>query len=89
MPLTYDDIPGSWGTQSEGWPETPYTIGKWLLCTKAHVVPYGSYVTIAPNYPDYKDAVIRIENENLKQKLEESYDGMFVKCRHLLKKEFA
>ena len=21
MPLTYDDIPGSWGTYSEGWPE--------------------------------------------------------------------
>lgn len=88
MPLIYDDIPGSWGPASEGWPETPYTIGKWLLCTKAHLVPYGSYVAVSPNYPSYEDAMIRIENEHLKQKLEEAYDGMFVKCRHLLKEEF-
>ena len=89
MPCTYDDIPGSWGTQSEGWPETPYTIGKWLLCTKAKVVPYGSYVKMTPNYPSDEGAVIRVENEEAKAWLEHVYDEMFVRCRHLLAAEFA
>lgn len=63
------DEPGSWGRLSEGWPETPHTPGKFLLCTKAEVVPYGSYVVIQPNYPSDKDAVIRLESEALKNKL--------------------
>lgn len=89
MPCTYDDIPGSWGTQSQGWPETPYTIGKWLLCTKAGIVPYGSYVKMTPNYPSDAGAFLRIETEAMKAKLESVYDEMFVRCRHLLVKEFA
>jgi len=80
MPLQYDDEPGSWGRASEGWPETPYTIGKWLLCTKAEVVPYGSYVLM-----NFKDGgTIRVETEALKRKLETAYKGMFVDCRGLL-----
>ncbi len=94
MPLVYDDVPGSWGTMSEGWPSTPYTMGKLLLCTKASVVPYGSYVVVgntkklteAGNYMgyDYSKAVIRVENQSLLDKLEAAYRGMFVECRDLL-----
>lgn len=58
MPLTdpeyasaYDE-PGSWGRLSEGWPSTPYTAGKFLLCTKAGVVPYGSYVVVGAKRVD-------------------------------------
>lgn len=95
MPLTYDDIPGSWGTMSEAWPSTPHTLGKLLLCTKAHVVPYGSYVVvggeqISGGRYDYSNAVIRVETEALLKKLEEAYEGMFVLCRRtLFKEEFA
>lgn len=100
MPLTYDDEPGSWGRRSEGWPETPYTMGKWLLCTKAAVVPYGSYVVIQPNYgadrqqyesqtersrKDAIGAVIRCETEALRDKLDAAYKGLFVECGHLLR----
>lgn len=83
MPLVYDDIPGSWGTQSEGWPETPFSMGKWLLCTQIGVVPYGSYVRVQLRGPD----VIRVETDELKRKLEDAYERMFVNCRHLLLKE--
>lgn len=92
MPLQYDDVPGSWGTHSTGWPETPYSIGKWLLCTKALVIPYGSYVVVGAKGPhpyDYSDAVIRVETEAFKKKLEDAHRGMFVECKHLLKEEFA
>lgn len=79
MPLVYDDVPGSWGPQSKGWPETPYTMGKWLLCTQANVVPYGRYVHVG--------GVIRVETEELKRKLDAAYTGMFVECRALLLEE--
>ena len=79
MPLQYDDVPGSWGTMSQGWPETPYSMGKWLLCTKAHVVPYGSYVKVGD--------VIRVETPKLLAALEEAYKGMFIDCRGLLLKD--
>jgi hypothetical protein len=86
MPLVYDDVPGSWGPQSEGWPETSYSIGKFLLCSKADVVPYGSYVVVGTKHIsggkyDYSEAVIRIETEALKQKLEAAHHGMFIQCR--------
>jgi len=84
MPLAQNDIEGSWGKLSIGWPETPYTIEKWLLCTKAEVVPYGSYVAMQPNYPSHDGAVIRVETQELLQKLERAYKGMFVECAHLL-----
>lgn len=103
MPLQYDDEPGSWGRQSQGWPETPYTMGKWLLCTKAKIVPYGSYVAEGvervehphanswePSYHyDYTNAVIRVENDGLMKRLDDVYHEMFVVCRRtLLKEEF-
>lgn len=100
MPLTYDDEPGSWGRHSEGWPETTYTMGKWLLCTKAAIVPYGSFVVMQPNYgkdrspgdtrfdrerKDAIGAVIRCETEALRDKLDQVYYEMFIKCGHLLR----
>ena len=103
MPLEYDDEPGSWGRLSEGWPETPHTAGKWLLCTKTEIVPYGSYVVVGVRrvdpdpgrptymrmpderpYYDYSDAVIRIENEELKAKLEKAHHSIFELGRKIL-----
>lgn len=79
MPLTYDDEPGSWGRHSVGWPETPYSVSKWLLCSRAMVVPYGSYVRV--------DDVIRIETQALKEHLEKAHQGLFGDCRALLIEE--
>lgn len=76
MPLAYDDEDGSWWRLSEGWPETPDTEGKWLLCTKVGVVPYGSFVR--------GNGVIRVETGELKRKLEQAYQGMFVECGSLV-----
>jgi len=84
MPCVYDDVPGSWGEQSKGWPSTPYTMGKWLLCTKANVVPYGSYVVIQPHYPKNDGAYIRVETSEMLAKLEAVYKGMFLDCRKML-----
>lgn len=96
MPLAYDDVPGSWGPQSEGWPETPYTPAKMLLCTKAEIVPYGSYVVVGNEYTyphkrqpdgswyDYSNAVIRVETEALKQRLEKVYNDMFGECHRFI-----
>lgn len=90
------DEPGSWGRLSEGWPETPYNTAKWLLCTKAHVVPYGQYVVVGskprtdpkphvqPGGYDYSEAVIRVASVELLEKLEKAYRGMFVECAEIL-----
>lgn len=80
------DEPGSWGRLSEGWPTTPYTPAKMLLCTKAHVVPYGQYVVIHADgkYPSYEGAVIRVASEDLKTKLEKVHNDMFVECRRYI-----
>ena len=102
MPLVPDDTPGSWEVQSADWPSTPYTMGKWLLCTKAAIVPYGCYVLsgVEYTYPhqrqpdgtwyDHSKAVIRCESWRMVARLEEVYNEMFVTCRHLLiAEEFA
>lgn len=94
MPLEYDNVDGSWGSQSEGWPSTPYTAGKLLLCTKAHVVPYGSYVVVGAKpihgpgeafagY-DYRNAVIRCETIELRNKLEQVHQDIFITGRAAL-----
>lgn len=83
------DEPGSWGRLSEGWPETPYTPGKLLLCTKCEIVPYGQYVVITPNYPSNRDAVIRVADEVLKARLEKVYNDMFVECKRYIAAEVA
>ena len=49
MPLTYDDIPGSWGAYSRGWPSLTFRTADdarraFIACTKTDLVPYGSYV---------------------------------------------
>ena len=88
MPLTYDDEDGSWGRLSEGWPTVPYSVGRLLLCTKTEIVPYGSYVVMRPKYPSNEGGFIRIETEELRDRLEWAYYGIFVECRDLLKEEF-
>lgn len=82
MPLPYDDIPGSWGVYSKNWPFLTFSCEDaadraFIACTKAKVVPYGSYVK-------YDDVIIRLETEELKNKLAvwlvecsyESYDEL-------------
>ena len=87
------DEPGSWGRLSNGWPSTPYTPAKFLLCTKANIVPYGQYVVVGNEYTwphkrqqdgswyDYSHAEIRCASVDLRDKLESVYNEMFVKCR--------
>lgn len=84
------DEDGSWGRLSEGWPETPYTPGKFLLCTKAAIVPYGKYVVVGAkgNHPyDYSEAVIRCATKALRDRLEEVYHNMFVECHRYIVEE--
>jgi hypothetical protein len=66
MPLVYDDIPGSWGTYSKHWPKVQCSTKDeasraFIACTKANVVPYGSYVLV-----DYE---LRVETEELRAAL--------------------
>ena len=70
MPLVYDDIPGSWGKLSKGWPftyENAYEKYVFLnkLSPKARPVPYGSYV--------FHNGQLRIESQELLCILEEEY----------------
>lgn len=47
MPCVYDDVPGSWGSQSEGWPHIEDADGSVRrLVIREKLVPYGSYVTV-------------------------------------------
>src|SRR5690606_6178902 len=47
MPCVYDDVPGSWARQSEGWPEIHDPDQKArMLVIQNKLVPYGSYVTV-------------------------------------------
>ena len=82
MPLKYDDIPGSWGTYSTEWPKLVFATSDeasraFIACTKAHVVPYGSYVlNDDTRYPrQWKDGKptieLRVETIPLRDKLEE------------------
>lgn len=66
MPLTYDDIPGSWGLYSKDWPKLSFKTKAevdraYKACVKAHVVPYGSYVLVGND--------LRVETEEFKGKL--------------------
>lgn len=66
MPLTYDDIPGSWGHYSTGWPffrarDEAHARRAFVACTKECVVPYGSYVMVGLD--------IRVETQGLLDKL--------------------
>lgn len=47
MPLVYDDVPGSWGRMSEGWPfiHDPDSEARKLVIQNK-LVPYGSYATV-------------------------------------------
>lgn len=66
MPLSYDDIPGSWGTYSKGWP-TLHCANEleaqraYVACTQEDLVPYGSYVLVGND--------LRVESEQLLDKL--------------------
>ena len=66
MPLTYDDIPGSWGVYSRDWPALEFGTKDeadraFVACSLENVVPYGSYVKVGNS--------IRVENEVYKSKL--------------------
>lgn len=83
------DEPGSWGRLSDGWPSVAYTPAKFLLCSKAHIVPYGQYVVVGARDSDnsgydYSHARIRIATKELAEKLEFVYLEMFEKCRHYI-----
>lgn len=91
------DEPGSWGRLSEGWAEADYTPAKWLLCTKAHVVPYGQYVVVGAEQVviagytkyDYSKAKIRCASKALRDRLDEAYREMFVECREFIERDLA
>ena len=63
MPLAYDEIPGSWGIYSKGWPEVHYE--KYFqdiiqaFVVKGNRIPYGSYVFMT--YPHQSDFYVRLE----------------------------
>jgi hypothetical protein len=68
MPLKYDDIPGSWGVYSRGWPSLNFASDDdmwraYIACSKAKIVPYGSYVLMD------KQRELRVETEEMKSKL--------------------
>ncbi|MGL5078944.1 MAG: hypothetical protein ACRDBG_24360, partial [Waterburya sp.] len=69
------DEPGSWGRLSEGWPSTPYSDLKWVLCTQLNIVPYGQYVVVdvKGKYPyDYSNANIRCASTQLRDALDKA-----------------
>lgn len=50
-PLTYDDIPGSWGVYSANWPKLTFRTEEearnaYVVAWKHCGVPYGSYVLV-------------------------------------------
>lgn len=76
MPLSYDDIPGSWGVYSKDWPSIKFqdktsADRAYVACTKEHVVPYGSYVLM--------DNELRVETETYKQALKEHLANPVIK----------
>lgn len=57
MPCVYDDVPGSWRQQSDGWPSIADPDEKVRhLVIKKDLVPYGSYVTV--------DGCLRLETQD-------------------------
>lgn len=71
MPLTYDDIPGSWGVYSQGWPSTyEHAHAKYVFANKSHVIPYGSYVLMDS---DTDRPYLRVETTELLGKLNEHF----------------
>ncbi len=68
MPLAYDDEPGSWGRQSEGWPETSDRVhDKQVFLAKLTTppVPLGSYVCMGDT--------LRVETPKLLVILDETF----------------
>jgi hypothetical protein len=70
MPLTYDDIPGSWGVYSRGWPEIKGDVAfdMYVFANCYISIPYGSYVLMSQRgkYGD-KETCLRVEYEHLAQ----------------------
>ena len=72
MPLEYDDIPGSWGEYSKGWPSTSdHAYEKCVFANKSKLIPYGSYVLMESGS---KQPYLRVENTELLEKLNENFD---------------
>ena len=73
MPLTYDDIPGSWGYASVHWPAVAYFTADeadraYVACSKENIVPYGSYVIVGNTLRVETEAML----ETLLQHIEQS-----------------
>lgn len=73
MPLTYDDVPGSWGVYSQGWPSTfEHAHAKWVFANKSNkLIPYGSYVLMDS---DKERPHLRVESQELLDKLNTNFD---------------
>ena len=84
---------GSWGAMSDGWPDVAYTPAKFLLCSKAEIVPYGQYVVVGGKHTsagyDYSEARIRCATQELCDKLDRVHNEMFVICRDSIERELA
>ena len=87
MPLQYDDIDGSWGHYSKDWPSThEHAHAKWVFANKTAIIPYGSYVLMDNHCEDNKRPCLRVETQELLNKLNENFnivrqviiDDMFV-----------
>lgn len=64
MPLTYDEIPGSWADLSQDWHKVHFASKAFTDCAYQYCVkkvPYGSYVHMQDH--------IRVETEDQKSKL--------------------
>ena len=85
MPLVYDDVPGSWGAQSEDWPFLKFQnkseyAEAWKCCVME--VPYGSYVG-CDGWRPHTTLVIRFETTAYKQKVHEYMQAWRRKTRGL------
>ena len=76
MPLTHDDIPGSWASYSVGWPtihckDKEAARRAYVACTKEAVVPYGSFVLVGND--------LRVESHSYLSKLQKHLEETKIK----------
>ena len=77
MPLTYDDIPGSWGIYSKDWPKIKIPqnlidkIDKAKYYYPYHVVVYDAVIALKIPYGSYVvvDGFLRVETQEYYKKL--------------------
>lgn len=76
MPCVYDDVPGSWGSQSAAWPciNDPDGEARRLVIT-GKLVPYGSYVTVGAQLRLETPEYVRIVREAMTRPAESVAQG--------------